>query len=115
MTIDALRIAYSDLAALATSLDEDTSWLPTGCAGWAVRDVLQHLLGDAQRALVALATPAAGPADRDATSYWRDAPGAPDADSRGIRATRTMASQWKLPHLTATYAETASAVITLAG
>ncbi len=114
MRLDALRIAYADLAALAKSLDEDASWLPTGCAGWAVRDLVQHLLADAQRALVALATPTPGPATRDATTYWRDAPGAGDAESRGIRATRTMASQWALPFLTASYSETALAVIALA-
>jgi hypothetical protein len=37
------------------------------------------------------------------------------SDSRGIRASRTMASQWRLDLLTATYAETAAAALTLAG
>jgi len=111
-SLDALRVAYGDLAALAVALDEQGSWRPTGCTGWCVRDIVHHLLGDAQRALVALATPAAGRADRTSATYWTDSPGAPDEDSRGIRATRTMASQWSLKYLTATYAETASAVIT---
>src|SRR4051812_7777231 len=31
-------------------------WLPTGCAGWSVRDLVFHLRRDAQRALVALAS-----------------------------------------------------------
>jgi len=96
VNLDALRIAYGDLAALAVSLDEDASWRPTACAGWAVRDLVHHLLGDAHRALVALATPSSGPVDRDSTTYWLDSPGAPDADSRGIRAVRSMASQWRL-------------------
>jgi hypothetical protein len=112
--LDALDAVYADLRDLALSLDERRSWLPTGCAGWAVRDLIQHLLADAQRALVALATPAAGPADKDAATYWIDAPGAPDAESRGIRGTRTMASQWRLEYLTGTYAETTRAVVTLA-
>jgi len=115
VNLDALRIAYGDLAALAVSLDEDASWRPTACAGWAVRDLVHHLLGDAQRALVALATPSSGPVDRDSTTYWLDSPGAPDADSRGIRAVRSMASQWRLEYLTATFAETTTAVVTLAG
>jgi hypothetical protein len=71
---DALRRAYGDLAHIAEGLDEMASWQPTRCAGWAVRDLVFHLLGDAQRALVALASPAAGPADRDAVTYWLDAP-----------------------------------------
>ena len=53
--VDALRVAYTDLTALVGSLDEDTSWVATACAGWTVRDMVQHLLADAQRALVALA------------------------------------------------------------
>lgn len=113
MILDALRIAYLDLATLATSLDEDASWRPTACVGWSVRDLIHHLLSDAQRALVALATPARGPADKDAATYWLDSPGASDAESRGIRATRTMASQWPLKYLTAVFAETTSAVVTL--
>ena len=32
-----------------------TSWAPTGCTGWAVRDLVHHCWSDAQRALVALA------------------------------------------------------------
>lgn len=115
MKLSALRIAYADLAAVAVSVDEDESWRPTGCAGWTVRDVVHHLLGDAQRALVALATPALGPVDRTATTYWLDSPTAPDPDSGGIRASRTMASQWRLNQLSATFAETATAVLTLAG
>ncbi|MEU0054411.1 maleylpyruvate isomerase N-terminal domain-containing protein [Streptomyces sp. NPDC006309] len=46
--------------------------MPTGCTGWAVRDLVLHRLQDAQRALVVLHTPAHGPADRDAVTYWRD-------------------------------------------
>jgi Mycothiol maleylpyruvate isomerase N-terminal domain len=115
MTVEALRTAYNDLSALVNSLDEAASWKPTTCVGWTVRDLVQHLLADAQRALVALGTPARGPADKDAVTYWLDSPGAPDADSRGIRATRTIASQWHLDYLAATYCETAAAVVTLAG
>lgn len=112
--LDALRCAYADLSEIVAGLDEPASWRPTRCAGWAVRDLVFHLLGDAQRALVALATPSAGPADRDAVTYWTDAPGGPDPDSRGLRATRTMASAWRLSGLVDTYVETAEAVVALA-
>lgn len=115
VSLDALRTAYADLTALALSLDEDASWRPTGCQGWAVRDLVHHLLGDAQRALVALGTPAEGPADTDAITYWRHALTAPDPDERSLRAARTMASQWRLPNLTGSYAETAGAVVISAG
>jgi hypothetical protein len=112
--VDALEQAYADLGALAESLDEPASWRRTGCAGWAVRDLIFHLLGDAQRALVAFGTPASVlAADRDAVTYWTDSPGREDPDSRNLRGTRTMASAWRLDFLTATYVETSQAVHTM--
>jgi Mycothiol maleylpyruvate isomerase N-terminal domain len=42
----------------------------TRTIAWTVRELLFHLLLDAQRALVAFATPAVGPADVDSVTYW---------------------------------------------
>lgn len=112
MTTSLLQQAYDDLSLVVRALDEASSWQPTRCAGWCVRDLVFHHLGDAQRALVALATPADGPADRTAVSYWRDAPGRDDPESRGLRATRTMASAYRLDHLVDLYSETSAAVVT---
>ncbi|MFF9151601.1 maleylpyruvate isomerase N-terminal domain-containing protein [Streptomyces sp. NPDC014846] len=67
-----LRAAYEASAAVVAGLGDDESWLPTGCTGWAVRDLVFHCLQDAQRGLVALHTPADGDTDRDAVTYWRD-------------------------------------------
>ncbi|HWH01066.1 MAG TPA: maleylpyruvate isomerase N-terminal domain-containing protein [Pilimelia sp.] len=110
----ALRAAYAEVVAVACTLDEPASWQPSGCTGWAVRDLVFHLLCDAQRGLVALATPATGEPDRDAVTYWRDAPGREDPDSGNLRATRTMASAWRLAPLVDTFADTARAVLTVA-
>jgi hypothetical protein len=110
-----LRTAYGDLCGLAVGLTEADSWQPSGCAGWAVRDLLLHHLGDAQRALVALATASPdGPCDRDAVTYWTDAPGRSDPESRGLRATRTIASAYRLDALQTVYLETLQAVVALA-
>ncbi|MEV6837775.1 maleylpyruvate isomerase N-terminal domain-containing protein [Streptomyces sp. NPDC051133] len=68
----AVRAAYEAASAAVAGLGDEESWLPTGCTGWAVRDLLYHCLADAQRALVALHTPARAPVDRDAVTYWRD-------------------------------------------
>lgn len=76
-----------------------------------MRDLVYHLLTDAQRALVALHTPAEEPADRDAVTYWQDAASRCDLESRGLRATRTMASAWRLDHLIDTYVATSRAVL----
>jgi hypothetical protein len=67
---DVLSTAYRDVVAAVSDLDTDEEWLPTGCAGWSVRDLVFHLRGDAYRALVALSSPAGTPPDTDAVSYW---------------------------------------------
>lgn len=115
----ALGRAYEDLAAEAAALDATTCWAPSGCLGWSARDLLHHLLGDAQRALVALAAPLApGSAapDRDAVTYWRDwSAGREDPDQRDLRAQRVLAATWGLEPLVATAARTWAAVVSLAG
>ncbi|GHE08197.1 maleylpyruvate isomerase N-terminal domain-containing protein [Streptomyces alanosinicus] len=68
----ALRAAYEAASAVVAGLDDEESWLPTGCTGWAVRDLVFHCVQDAQRGLVALHTPSSEPVDRDAVTYWQD-------------------------------------------
>jgi hypothetical protein len=111
----ALRIAYSDIATITASLDEEDSWRPTRCTGWVVRDLLVHLLRDAQRALVAMATPAAGPPDRDFVTWWSGVGLPEDPEFRERRGLRTIASTWELGDLARTFVETTRAVVTLAG
>lgn len=107
-----LDSSYRTLLAAITRLDEGAGWRNTRCAGWTVRDLVHHLWSDAQRALVALHTPAAGPADVDSVSYWRPwQPGTPGAEA-GRRGTRIMASVWSsVEPIAALYAATASAVL----
>jgi hypothetical protein len=69
--VDLLARTYADIHAVLAELDTEAEWAPTGCTGWSVRDLVQHLLGDARRALVAVGTPADRPPDTDAVSYWR--------------------------------------------
>jgi hypothetical protein len=109
---DAYEGLLSILAPDGQSISDDIGWLPTRCAGWSVRDLVFHLLCDAQRALVALGTPADWPADTDSVDYWRSwQPGRPGADA-GRRSTRAMASAWThAASLVESYAETARAVL----
>jgi hypothetical protein len=67
-----VRAAYEAASAVVAALGDEESWLPTGCTGWAVRDLVFHCVTDAQRALVALHTPSPKPVDRDAVTYWQD-------------------------------------------
>ncbi|WP_448614154.1 maleylpyruvate isomerase N-terminal domain-containing protein [Modestobacter sp. URMC 112] len=111
-----LLTAYDDLSALLGSLTEEEGWQPTGCAGWTPVDLGFHLLGDARRALVTLATPAAGPADTDAVSYWTAWQPPEPGDQEELWSTRIAAStQGGLAAVAQRYAETAAAVGVAAG
>ncbi|UMP06466.1 maleylpyruvate isomerase N-terminal domain-containing protein [Amycolatopsis sp. EV170708-02-1] len=57
------------LAAVAETPDEDFA-KPSGCAGWLVRDLVCHLVIDAQDVLITLATPAGTEPTRDEVTYW---------------------------------------------
>jgi uncharacterized protein (TIGR03083 family) len=59
----ALRTAVADLA------EEDFA-RPSGCTGWLVRDLVCHLIIDAQDVLITLVTPAETEPTRDAVTYW---------------------------------------------
>jgi hypothetical protein len=87
--VDVLAAAYRPLLAFAEELDDARGWQPTALPGWCVRDLVFHLAADSQRALVALATPADGPADTDEVSYWSHwQPGTSGAQS-GLRGARS--------------------------
>jgi uncharacterized protein (TIGR03083 family) len=68
---DNLAATYAATTRVVTGLEETNFLRPTRCRGWAICDLLFHMLLDAQRALVALATPAEGPPDVDSVAYWR--------------------------------------------
>lgn len=109
---DLVRITYGDLRDVLSRVDEEDSWTPTGCLGWAVRDLTYHCLCDAQRALVALNTPAGRPADTDAISYWRGWGSDPVADANGRRFNRVVATMFReWAQLRALHAETAQAAV----
>jgi uncharacterized protein (TIGR03083 family) len=66
----ALEAAYGAVHELAGQLAPTDLLAFSRCRGWVVADVLYHLLCDAQRALVALASPVSARPDRDFVNYW---------------------------------------------
>ena len=54
---------------MADLSDEDFA-RPSGCTGWLVRDLVCHLVIDAQDVLITLVTPADTEPTRDAVTYW---------------------------------------------
>ncbi|MEU6716404.1 maleylpyruvate isomerase N-terminal domain-containing protein [Nonomuraea sp. NPDC046802] len=69
----ALRTAVAELS------DEDFAQ-PSGCAGWLVRDLVCHLVIDAQDVLITLVTPAETEPTRDSVTYWEVAETPPTGD-----------------------------------
>lgn len=69
--MDAFSRSWSALLAAVADLSDEDFARPSGCAGWLVRDLVCHLVIDAQDVLITLATPSAGEPTRNAVTYWR--------------------------------------------
>jgi uncharacterized protein (TIGR03083 family) len=94
----ALDSAYRGFTAVVAPLRDAELSLPSGCRGWTIADLTVHLTQDAQRALVTLATPAAGSPDVDFVTYWRDFPGDdPSVGSGHARWVRRVAAAFDRP------------------
>ncbi|MET8089591.1 maleylpyruvate isomerase N-terminal domain-containing protein [Micromonospora sp. NPDC005220] len=94
---EALAQAYHGITAVVGRLDDAGLQRATRCRGWLIADLLLHVLGDAQRALVTLASPVDGPADVDDVSYWRDFPGSDDDAARHAWWVRRSAAAFDRP------------------
>jgi len=113
---EALDQTYTRLLESLAAMPDEEGWRATRCAGWTVRDLVHHLLSDANRALVALHTPSAGPATADGVTYWSEWQPQARTGDQDLRATRIMASAWtRVRPLVDLYAETARAVLVAAG
>ncbi|MFI7596469.1 maleylpyruvate isomerase N-terminal domain-containing protein [Actinoplanes sp. NPDC049681] len=110
----ALDAAYSGLTAVVRDLADADLLLPTACRGWTVADLLLHVTLDAQRALVALHTPADGPPDVDSVTYWRSFPGSGNAEAAAAHAqwVRRAAAAYERPSgVVGRWTETAPAAV----
>ncbi|GAB3399489.1 maleylpyruvate isomerase N-terminal domain-containing protein [Flindersiella endophytica] len=74
---------------------------PSGCAGWLVRDLVCHLVIDAQDVLITLVTPTDQEPTRDAVTYWTIAGAPPDADDPLSALTVRLAAAYEDPALLA--------------
>ena len=88
----ALRTAVAGLP------DEDFS-RPSGCTGWLVRDLVCHLVIDAQDVLITLVTPADAEPTRDAVTYWNVTGIPPTGDDPLDALTVRLAAAYEQPGL----------------
>jgi hypothetical protein len=69
--VDLFARSWHALLAVVAELRDDDFAQPSGCAGWLVRDLVCHLVIDAQDVLITLVTPAETEPTHDAITYWQ--------------------------------------------
>ncbi|MFC9970494.1 maleylpyruvate isomerase N-terminal domain-containing protein [Spirillospora sp. NPDC127200] len=78
--MDLFSRSWTALRAAVAELPDEDFARPSGCAGWLVRDLVCHLVIDAQDVLITLATPAEAEPTRDAVTYWEVSATPPTGD-----------------------------------
>ncbi|MEV8442647.1 maleylpyruvate isomerase N-terminal domain-containing protein [Actinosynnema sp. NPDC051121] len=68
--MDLFSLSWAALREAVAGLADEDFARPSGCAGWLVRDLVCHLVIDAQDVLITLVTPTEAEATRDAVTYW---------------------------------------------
>ncbi|WP_410669193.1 maleylpyruvate isomerase N-terminal domain-containing protein [Amycolatopsis sp. cmx-4-68] len=68
--MDLFSRTWAALHAAVASLSDEDFAKPSGCRGWLVRDLVCHLVIDAQDVLITLVTPSSAALTHDAVSYW---------------------------------------------
>ncbi|MCX4238346.1 maleylpyruvate isomerase N-terminal domain-containing protein [Streptomyces sp. NPDC020707] len=64
-------LAWNALRTAVAEVPDEDFEQPSGCTGWLVRDLVCHLVIDAQDILITLATPADTEPTVDAVTYWQ--------------------------------------------
>ncbi|GGY98499.1 maleylpyruvate isomerase N-terminal domain-containing protein [Streptomyces poonensis] len=78
--MDLFSRSWTALRAAVAGLPDEAFAQPSGCTGWLVRDLVCHLVIDAQDVLITLVTPADTEPTRDAVTYWEVATTPPAGD-----------------------------------
>ncbi|WP_346045648.1 maleylpyruvate isomerase N-terminal domain-containing protein [Actinomadura chokoriensis] len=69
--MDLFSRSWTALRAAVGELSGDDFERPSGCSGWLVRDLVCHLVIDAQDVLITLVTPADAEPTADSVTYWK--------------------------------------------
>lgn len=96
--MDLFSSSWAALRTAVAELSDDDFARPSGCTGWLVRDLVCHLVIDAQDVLITLATPADTEPTRDAVTYW-DVVEAPTGDDPLDALTVRLAAAYEEPWL----------------
>ncbi|WP_167160309.1 maleylpyruvate isomerase N-terminal domain-containing protein [Streptomyces sp. MBT27] len=97
--MDLFTRSWAALLAVVAGLPERDFGRPSGCAGWLVRDLVCHLVIDAQDVLITLVTPADAEPTVDAVTYWKAGNQPPDGDDPLDALTVRLAAAYEDPEL----------------
>ncbi|MFB8249462.1 maleylpyruvate isomerase N-terminal domain-containing protein [Streptomyces sp. NPDC001046] len=99
--MDLFSQSWTALRAAVAALGDEDFGRPSGCTGWLVRDLVCHLVVDAQDVLITLATPSDREPTRDALTYWEVSATPPAGDDPLDALTVRLAAAYEDPHLLA--------------
>ncbi|MBW5250455.1 maleylpyruvate isomerase N-terminal domain-containing protein [Streptomyces sp. P01-B04] len=97
--MDLFSHTWAALRAAVAGLPDEDFVRPSGCIGWLVRDLVCHLVIDAQDVLITLATPVASEPTRDAVTYWEVSTTPPTGDDPLDALTVRLAAAYEEPWL----------------
>ncbi|MFJ3506627.1 maleylpyruvate isomerase N-terminal domain-containing protein [Streptomyces luteogriseus] len=97
--MDLFSHTWTALRATVAELSDEDFGRPSGCTGWLVRDLVCHLIVDAQDVLITLATPSDREPTRDALTYWDVSATPPTGDDPLDALTVRLAAAYEDPNL----------------
>ncbi|GAX58010.1 maleylpyruvate isomerase [Streptomyces olivochromogenes] len=97
--VDLFSLSWTALRTAVAQLPDEDFTQPSGCTGWLVRDLVCHLIIDAQDVLITLVTPAETEPTRDAVTYWDVAETPPTGDDPLDALTVRLAAAYEEPRL----------------
>jgi mycothiol maleylpyruvate isomerase-like protein len=97
--MDLFSHSWTALRSVIAQLQDEDFARASGCAGWLVRDLVCHLIVDAQDVLITLVTPAATAPTRNAVTYWNIVEAPPTGDDPLDALTVRLAAAYQEPWL----------------
>ncbi|MEU4894151.1 maleylpyruvate isomerase N-terminal domain-containing protein [Streptomyces sp. NPDC044780] len=97
--MDAFSRSWTALRTAVAALADGDFERSSGCSGWLVRDLVCHLIIDAQDVLITLVTPAEAEPTVDAVTYWTVADQAPTGADPLDALTVRLAAAYQEPRL----------------
>jgi hypothetical protein len=97
--VDLFSHSWTSLRAAVDALPDTHFTQRSGCVGWLVRDLVCHLIIDAQDVLITLVTPARTEPTRDAVTYWEVGATPPTGDDPLDALVVRLAAAYEEPRL----------------